>query len=188
VGSIHKITIVTEYADNDAVDGAVEIWQKGLLPWTKKTAGPPVANKLVSIEPKWYGTARKGVYFQELHWISVTNVSGMKLTHLVVEAHVSNEWNDKAANYYYISALDAGSTCHLKLHPRWINRRMFSRDMTLKYTVWAAEHSNVGHTVTINNLQPPPDADNYRREVLEWDNGELGKMGSRLARSIQQLQ
>ena len=188
--SADELTAVAKYADMDAADQAAELWLHGLMPWTRKTAGTSVTDKLVSVEPKWENHSllkqrfTPPVLFQALHHLSITNVSGNKLTHVIVEARVSNEWKDKAANYYYIPKLEVGATCHLKLHPRWVSRRLYSRDMTLNYSVWAAERSNVDSTLTINNPKPPPDVEEYRMNILDWDNGHLGKLGSSLAKGI----
>jgi len=183
-----ELSAVVKYADMDAVDRSAELWQRNLLPWTKKTSGPIVAEAIISIQPHW---ARHSVningfitWFQALHHFSITNGSGKDLTHMTVEAEIVNEWEEKAANYYFIPELKAGTTCHLMIHPRWASRRLYGRDMTLRYSVWAAERSNVGRTTKLNNPQPIPRAEEYRKNILSWDNGDYGKTGSNLAKVL----
>ena len=186
-----EFSAVARYADMDAADRAAGLWQDGLLPWARKTAGPVVANKLVTIEPQWEQSALtmnfSAVQFDKLRHLLITNVSTNKLTHVIVEARVTNEWKDRAANYYCIPELNAGSTCQLLIHPRWVSRRMYSRDLTLNYSVWAAENSNVGCTMELHNERPVPNAEQYRKNVLSWDEGKYGMLGASLAKSLQVL-
>lgn len=187
--STDEVSAVAKYADMNAVDKATELWQQGLLPWTKKTSSAVVDAKMVILEPRWAERAVGGdvigaIRFQALHHLSITNVCGDRLTNVVVEAQVTNEWKDDATNYYFIPVLEAGSTYYLLLHPRWVGRRMYSRDVMLTYSVWAEQRSNAPCTVRCGNPQPVPEAETYRKNVLRWDNGDYGEAGASLANKL----
>jgi hypothetical protein len=187
--SAAKISAVATYADMDAVDRSAELWKQDVLPWAQKIAGPPSPNKLVSVEPQWSQRAMNFNFVDTslyaLDEISITNVSGKDLTDVVVEAQVANEWDERASHYYFVPRLKAGSGLRLMLHPRWVNRRPYSRDITLNYSVWTAENSDVGCTMTLRNPQPRAEAEQYRKIMLSWDNGDYGTMGSSLAKALQ---
>jgi hypothetical protein len=168
------------------------LWQRPLLPWAKKIAGPPSDRQLAEIQPIWAEDSvwKNGVPTSEklkkLDRLSLKNVSGKDLTDVVVEIVLENEWKEKGYNYYYLSTLKAASTVRLTIHPRWQNRNApYSKKVTTKFSIWAKEASDANRETTFDSPNPDPNANDSQRIFRARDNlNNVRTDGSALARKL----
>ena len=160
------------YADMAQVDRAVALWETWLLPLAKKCGGPPSAAPLVAVEGSWNVPLIEGpgARFTRLTEFRLKNVAGQELTHAVVSLVAENEWGEKATHYYYFGRLDVAEVVRCVPHPRWERRRLpFTNSVTLHWSVWADQGSELDRQVKSTNLTPNPDPSGWRKKYLDND-------------------
>jgi hypothetical protein len=158
------------YADMAQVDQAATFWQKFLLPLARRCGGPAADKPLVAVEGAWRARSLGRDRFQRLDHFGLRNVSGQDLTHAVVEVVAENPWGEKAAHYYYFQQLDVAEVARLVPHPRWDKRRLdFTNTLTVTWSVWADQGSEVGRQVKLTSPAPNPDPVGSRKDYLGFD-------------------
>jgi hypothetical protein len=87
-----------------------------------------------------------------------------------LELIAENEWGEKAAHYYYFNQFDVADFVNLVPHLRWENRRLdFTNTISLTWSLWADQASEVSRKVKLTNPVPNPDPAGWRKDYLKFD-------------------
>ncbi len=164
-----EVSGMLAYADMAQVDRTAAFWQTWLLPLASRAGGPVSSTPLVNVHGVWSRWTFKHD-FQRLGMFQMQNLSGQDLTHVVLELIAENEWGDKAAHYYYFNQFDVADWVNLVPHLRWVKRRLdFTNTISLTWSLWADQASEVSRKVKLTNPVPNPDPAGWRKDYLKYD-------------------
>lgn len=158
------------YGDMAVVECLAEFWRQNLVPLAKKGAGPASAQPLVEVTPGWRKKKGDKGFFERFDHFQVRNISGKKLTNVVVEIEAETEWHDKAAHYYFFRELAAGEVHRCLPQQRWELRRLdFVTQITSRCSAWADQGSSTNSAAKFISPTPHPDPADWREKYLEQD-------------------
>jgi TPR repeat protein/serine/threonine protein kinase len=171
MGRADVYSATATYADMEAVDRSVKLWQERLVPWWERLAGPRVAQSPLSVEPCWKEYVIVGKdRTQYLEALLVRNISGGLLTNALIEVQCINEWHEQSASYFSLPAFVSGDAYQLMLHPRWVKRRApYSRDVAIRYSIWSTQSRSMDQAMTVTPPHPDQNAETSRKDFLRYD-------------------